>query len=196
MPIRHPTHLPICAAALALLLFAGCAGSDVRVYEHLDRDTGATITRASAPFVMYRDMSARSAFGRQYVYVGPVQVNNMGERSHYLWLGIWGTSDTTDRGTTMANFESIVVYADGEPLRLEVKGWTPGSIGASTSAYVPPVASSLGGYYRVTIDQLRLIAESRELEIRSGAAQPQRFLPWDSARETSEALTAFLQTID
>lgn len=196
MSTCHKTCQRFFSAALAVVLIAGCASTDTRVHEHLDPDTGATITRAAAPFVMYRDLSARSAFGRQYVYVGPVQVNNMGERYHYLWLGIWGTSDAADHGATMANFESIVIYADGEPLRLDVKGWTPGSIGASTSVYVQPVASALGGYYRVTIDQMRLIAESRDLEIRAGIAQPQRYLPWDSIQETSAALSAFLQNID
>lgn len=196
MPTRHQSRIRLFNAYLALFLFAGCSGTDTRLYEHLDPGTGATITRASTPFVMYRDMSARSAFGREYVYVGPVQVNNMGERRHYLWLGIWGTSDAAHRGDTMANFESIVIYADGEPLSLEVKGWTPGSIGASDSVYVQPVASALGGYYRVTIDQLRLIAESHDLEIRAGTLQPQRFFPWDSIERTSESLTAFLQNID
>jgi hypothetical protein len=192
----HQTRTRLFSSVLILLLLAGCAGAGGQVLERLDPETGATITRASAPFVMYRDMSAKSAFGREYVYVGPVQVNNMGERRHYLWLGIWGTSDSTDRSTTMANFETIVIYADGEPLSLEVKGWTPGSIGASDSVYVQPVGSALGGYYRVTIDQMRLIAESRDLEIRAGTLQPQRFFPWDSVETTSESLTAFLQNVD
>ena len=183
-------------AVLTLVLFAGCAGTGDPILQRLDPETGATITRASAPFVMYRDMSAQSAFGRQYVYVGPVQVNSMGERRHYLWLGIWGTSDATDRGETMRDFESIVVYANGEPLGLEVSGWTPGSIGASDSIYPQPVASAVSGYYRVTVDQMRLIAESSDLEIRAGTALPQRFLAWDSVASTSELLTAFLQDID
>lgn len=196
MPTRHQTRIRLFSALLSLYFFAGCASSGSQVLERLDPETGATITRAAAPFIMYRDMSAQSAFGREYVYVGPVQVNNMGERRHYLWLGIWGTSDSGDRGDTMANFETIVIYADGEPLSLEVKGWTPWSIGASDSVYVQPVASALGGYYRVTIDQMRLIAESRDLEIRAGTLRPQRFFPWDSIESTSQSLTAFLQVID
>jgi hypothetical protein len=196
MPTCHQTRIRLPGTVLTLLVIAACAGNGGQILERMDSETGATITRASAPFVMYRDMSAKSAFGREYVYVGPVQVNNMGERRHYLWLGIWGTSDSADRSDTMANFETIVFYADGEPLNLEVTGWTPGVIGASDSVYVQPVASALGGYYRVTTDQLRLIAASRDLEIRAGALQPQRFFPWDSVESTSETLTTFLQSID
>ena len=182
--------------ALALALLMSCASNDTAVLQRLDPETGVTIKRASAPIVMYRDMSAHSAFGRDYVYVGPIQVNNMGQREYFLWLGIWGSSDSAERGRKMDDFEAIVLYADGEPLSLEVKGWTPGSIGVSEDVYVKPVASALDGYYRVTVDQMRLIAESRDLELRAGTTRPQRYLPWDSPEGSSQALVEFLRDLD
>ncbi len=183
-------------AALVLALAAGCASNDTTTMQRLDPETGVTITRATEPLVMYRDMSAYSAFGREYVYLGPIQVNNMGQREYYLWLGIWGSSDSADPGLRMNDFESVVLYADGEPLGLEIKGWTPGSIGASTDVYIKPVPSALDGYYRVTIDQMRLIAESRDLELRAGATRPQRYVPWDSVGESTQAMVAFLRGLD
>lgn len=189
-------RLRLSCAALALALLMSCAGNDTTVLQRLDPETGVTIKRASAPLVMYRDMSANSAFGRDYVYVGPIQVNTMGQLEYFLWLGIWGSSDSAERGRKMDDFEAIVLYADGEPLSLEVKGWTPGSIGASGDVYVKPVASALDGYYRVTVDQMRLIAESRDLELRAGATRPQRYVPWDSPDASSQALVAFLRELD
>ena len=189
-------RLRLSCAALALALLTSCASNDTAVLQRLDPETGVTVKRASAPIVMYRDMSANSAFGRDYVYVGPIQVNNMGQREYFLWLGIWGSSDSGERGRKMDDFEAIVLYADGEPLSLEVKGWTPGSIGVSEDVYVKPVASALDGYYRVTVDQMRLIAESRDLELRAGATRPQRYVPWDSPEGSSQALVAFLRELD
>lgn len=189
-------RLRLSCAALALTLLTGCASNDTAVLQRLDPETGVTIKRASAPIVMYRDMSANSAFGRDYVYVGPIQVNTMGQREYFLWLGIWGSSDSAERGRKMDDFEAVVLYADGEPLSLEVKGWTPGSIGVSEDVYVKPVASALDGYYRVTVDQMRLIAESRDLELRAGATRPQRYVPWDSPEGSSQALIAFLRELD
>jgi hypothetical protein len=182
--------------ATVFVLLASCAATDTSVLQHLDAETGVTIKRASAPIVMYRDMSAHSAFGRDYVYIGPVQVNNMGRHDYFLWLGIWGSSDSVDRSRKMDDFATIVLYVDGEPLDLEVNGWTPGSIGASADVYVKPVASALDGYYRVTIDQMRLIAESQDLELRAGSIQPQRYVPWESAQGSSQALVAFLRDLD
>ena len=180
---------------LALMLVAGCASTDTMSLQRLDPETGVTITRASSPIILYRNRSAQSAFGRDYVFIGPIQVNNMGRREYFLWLGIWGTSDEVDRGHKMDDFESVVLYADGEPLSLEVKGWTPGAIGASSSVYVQPVGSALDGYYRVTIDQMRLIAESRDLELRAGSMQPQRYIPWDTPGSGTEPISAFLQQV-
>ena len=178
---------------VAALLITACGGTTPVVSGQLDPLTGVTVTRATKPVVFYRDRSAQAAHARDYIYLGPVEVNDMGQRNYYIWLGIWGTSDSKDRSTQMDNFESVVVFADGEPLSLDVKGWTPESIGISTSAYVKPVASSTDAYYQVTIDQIRLIAEARDLEIRAGSTGPQRYAPWDSGSTTSASIQAFVR---
>jgi len=181
---------------IILLSVAGCAGPDSLALERMDPLTGVTVTSAPAPMVMYRNLSGQSAFGREYVYVGPVQVNKMGRRDHFLWLGIWRTSDASDPAQTINDFQTIVIYADGEPLSLEATGWTPGAVGLSESAYVKPVASAVDGYYAVTIDQMRLIAESSDLELRAGSMRPQRYVPWDSVHEASQTMVTFLLGID
>ncbi|RZV35155.1 MAG: hypothetical protein EX272_11160 [Chromatiales bacterium] len=182
--------------AITLISVSACAGPDSLALERMDPLTGVTVTRAPEPMVMYRNLSGQSAFGREYVYVGPVQVNKMGQRNHFLWLGIWRTANAADPAQTIDDFETIVIYADGEPLSLEAAGWTPGAVGLSESAYVKPVASAVDGYYAVTVDQMRLIAESRDLELRAGAMQPQRYVPWDSVQEASQSMVTFLLAID
>ena len=196
MPTIFTTRSRYSGLALLLFLIAGCVGPDSLALERMDPLTGVTVTRAPEPMVMYRNLSGQSAFGREYVYVGPVQVNKMGQRSHFLWLGIWRTADASDPAQTIDDFETIVIYADGEPLSLEAAGWTPGAVGLSESAYVKPVASAVDGYYAVTIDQMRLIAESNDLELRAGSLQPQRYVPWDSVQEASQTMVTFLLGID
>ena len=196
MPTIFTTRSRYSGLALLLFLIAGCVGPDSLALERMDPLTGVTVTRAPEPMVMYRNLSGQSAFGREYVYVGPVQVNKMGQRSHFLWLGIWRTADASDPAQTIDDFETIVIYADGEPLSLEAAGWTPGAVGLSESAYAKPVASAVDGYYAVTIDQMRLIAESNDLELRAGSLQPQRYVPWDSVQEASQTMVTFLLGID
>ena len=196
MPTIFTTRSRYAGLALLLFLVAGCVGPDSLALERMDPLTGVTVTLAAKPMVMYRDLSGQSAFGREYVYVGPVQVNKMGQRNHFLWLGIWRTANASDPAQTIDDFETIVIYADGEPLSLEAAGWTPSAVGLSESAYVKPVASAVDGYYAVTIDQMRLIAESNDLELRAGSAQPQRYVPWDSVQEASQTMVTFLLGID
>ena len=196
MPTIFTTRSRYSGLALLLVLIVGCAGPDSLALERMDPLTGVTVTRAPKPMVMYRNLSGQSAFGREYVYVGPVQVNKMGQRNHFLWLGIWRTADASNPAQTIDDFETIVIYADGEPLSLEAAGWTPGAVGLSESAYVKPVASAVDGYYAVTIDQMRLIAESNDLELRAGSMQPQRYVPWDSVQEASQTMVTFLLGID
>jgi hypothetical protein len=174
---------------LVALILAACGSNSVLVSDRLDPLTGVTVTSATKPLVFYRDRSAQAAYAKDYVYLGPIEVNEMGHRNYYIWLGVWGSSDSADRSSQMNDFESVVVFADGEPLGLEVSGWTPESIGLSEAAYVKPVASATDGYYRVTIDQIRLIAEARDLEIRAGSSRPQTYAPWDPA---STSMQAFL----
>ena len=183
----------IAPALAAALLLAACGGTDVLVANRLDPVMGVTVTSTTKPLVFYRDRSAQAAYAKDYVYLGPIEVNNMGQKNYFIWLGAWSSSDVADRSAQMDAFESVVVFADGEPLSLQVDGWTPESIGLSESTYVKPVASATDGYYRVTIDQIRLMAEARDLEVRAGSTQPQTYFPWDSAGSTS--MQAFLREV-
>ena len=183
----------IAPALAAALLLAACGGTDVLVANRLDPVMGVTVTSTTKPLVFYRDRSAQAAYAKDYVYLGPIEVNNMGQKNYFIWLGAWSSSDVADRSAQMDAFESVVVFADGEPLSLQVDGWTPESIGLSESTYVKPVASATDGYYRVTIDQIRLMAEARDLEVRAGSTQAQTYFPWDSASSTS--MQAFLREV-
>ena len=189
------THLYI-ISLIAIASLSGCAGPGPLVTDQLDPLTGVTVTRATKPLVLYRDRSAQSAFGRDYVYLGPLEINNMGERRYYLWLGIWSTSDSVDRGMTLDNFESVVIYADGEPLSLQMAGTTPGSIGVSEPVYVKPTASATDAFYAVTIDQIRLVAESRDLELRAGSLKPIQYIPWDTAESATIGIREFVRSVN
>ena len=130
---------------VAILTLVGCASSPA-VNEKLDPNTGVTITYSGTPLVLYRDDPSRAAFARNYVHVGPIQVNRSGSYRYYLWLGIWNTMQVADISEHRDGFESIIIFADGEPLTLELAGWTPESIGASEATYIKPLASTADAY--------------------------------------------------
>ena len=182
----------LATAILATLLGAGCVSTTTLVEEKLDLGTGVTVTHTTAPIVLDRDNSAYAAHARDYVYLGPVEINRMGEYSYYLWLGIWSTISDADRSYQRDGFESITLYADGEPLQLELLGWTLESIGVSEPVYVKPVASAADAYYRVTMDQIRLLANAQEIELHAGTAPVRVYLMWDRQGSAHASLREFL----
>ena len=177
---------------ITALSAAGCVSTSVLVEEKLDMGTGVTVTHATAPIVLYRDNSAYAAHARDYVYLGPVEINQMGSYSYYLWLGIWSTVSDAERSYERDGFESITLFVDGEPLQLELVGWTLESIGVSEPVYVKPVASAADAYYRVTIDQIRLIANAREIELHAGTTPVKVYLMWDRQGSAHASMREFV----
>ena len=175
-----------------LFVVSSCGISAPLIQDTLDPVTGVTITHARVPLVFYRDSSSRAAHARDFINMGPIQVNRMGQHRYFLWLGVWNTMQDRHLPEMLDGFESIIVFADGEPLPLTVAGWTPDAIGASESAYVKPTASSAEAYYEVTIDQLRVIAESNDIRIRTTALLPASYEPWDDQRSARISLNAFI----
>lgn len=178
--------------AATFLLFAGCSSGGSLLPSKMDPLTAVTITYTRAPMVFYRDESGRAAYARDYVHLGPLEVNRSGTYSYYLWLGIWNTLQDTSSGEPRDGFDSIVVFADGEPLPLEISGWTPAAIGASEHAYMKPVASAADAYYSVTVDQLRVIAEAKDLRLQSSGPRAKSYELWDSQASAKAGLTEFL----
>ncbi len=167
---------------LFALFAASCAGNPTSTRTLLDPETSVTITYGDKPVVFYRDVAGRAAYAKDYIYMGSLQVNRSGDYSYYLWLGIWKTMEDARPGQTLDGFESIVIYANGEPLPLESSGWTPSAIGASRPVYSKPVATAVESYYRVTVDQLRLMAEAADLRVQSGGTQAETYELWDEQR--------------
>ena len=185
-------QVKLASLILVTQLCAGCVSTSTLVEEKLDMSTGVTVTHATAPIVLYHDNSSYAAHARDYVYLGPVEINRMGDYSYYLWLGIWSTISDAERSFQRDGFESVTVYADGEPLQLELVGWTLESIGVSEPVYVKPVASAADAYYRVTIDQIRLIADARGIELHAGTVPARIYLMWDRQGSAHASMREFV----
>lgn len=177
---------------LVAALNVGCGQTNEFVLEKMDPETVATVTYASSPLVFYNDNSAHAAHSRDYVYVGPVRVNNMGTYRYFLWFGVWSTIPSTPPSSERDGFESVTLFADGEPLQLNLAGWSANAVGASESIYVKPVASAADAYYEVTIDQIRLIAESRDLRLLTSGPISSSYELWDNQQAGFNSLREFL----
>ena len=189
--ISHRRAIGLFVSIFTMLILLGCASSPT-VSEKLDPNTGVTVTYSATPLVLYRDNPSQAAYARSYVHLGPIQVNRIGSYRYYLWVGIWNTMQVADITEHRDGFESIIIFADGEPLTLELAGWTPASIGASEPTYLKPVAATADAYYEVTADQIRLIADARDIRVQATGSSPREFLLWDEQISARNSLTEFL----
>ena len=62
----------------------------------------------------------------------------------------------------------------------------------SDPVYVAPVGSAVDVFYPVTIDQVRLLAEANDLEIRTSAASPRNYILWATSGGVFAGLRAFV----
>jgi hypothetical protein len=179
-------------AITIVFLLSACAGHGGYTANKLDSITGVTITYSQAPMVFYRDESGKAAHARNFVHLAPLEINRTGEFRYFLWLGVWSTLQDASAGEPRDGFESIVVFADGEPLSLELSGWTAATIGASVPVYLKPVSSAADAYYEVTIDQIRMIAAANDVRILTTGPKPQSFELWDQQRAAKTSFKEFL----
>lgn len=179
------------ATLLLVLVLASCGSTGTLVSGEIDPVTGVTVTRSKTPLVLYRDNSSRAAHARDFAYVGPLAVNRMGDYRYFLWLGIWSSLDDQAMSSQRDGFESIVVFADGEPMSLELAGWTLSAIGVSQPIYNKPTATAADAYYSVTMDQIRLIAEATDIRIHASTRSGSYEL-WDSQKTALNSMRDFV----
>jgi hypothetical protein len=188
--MRFPINA-LCLPILLVLLVA-CGSSSPVVTQELDPLTGVTVRRATEPVILFRDDSSYAAYARNFVYMGPIEVNRMGSYTYYLWFGVWNTIRDDERmSPDRDGFESAVIVVDGTPLPLELAGWTPDAIGVSQPVYLKPVAGASDAYYRVTLDQIRMIARANDIELHVGQGVSRTYLPWDGQNATRDSFGAF-----
>lgn len=190
---RHRRSAWRASILAAVLLASACASPSRLTNNFLDQRTGVTVTSSVTPLLLYRENSSYAAYARNYVQLGPIEVNQSGNYRYFLWVSIWGTMQDAESGKQRNGFDSITIIADSEPLSLDLAGWTPSAIGASQPVYLQAVASAAGAYYFVTSDQIRLIATARDLRLRTTDPSPREYRLWDSQQHAQQSFQAFLQ---
>ena len=154
------------AFLLVFIAVAGCATSG-SIFERLDSQSGLTIVtdRESVAFARTQSRFSRSA--RDYVYLGPVELNERGTREYYLWVGVASTIDRDYLAAEATMVDLLYINLAGEPMELELEPWderVPQLAGRLI--YEPAVAPAIVLAARVTLDQLTLISEEQPQSVR------------------------------
>jgi hypothetical protein len=168
-------------AAWLVLCFgvlAGCAG-DEALRATLD-EKGRTWVGPDMMLTFARAAPRFSVAARDYLYIAPVETNEMGARRQYLWLGLGTTVDRAWRSAAPSTAAKVVLTLDGQPMALSLAAWegTAGAPAIETPAPVYQVQRA-----SVSLDQLERLANAASIDVQivtdGGAAEAYEL--WDGA---------------
>lgn len=200
--------LRLLAAAAVVAFLTGCAGApparlrpssapDNAAYtRYLDETTAVTVSAQRQPLVFYKEEPQLGAHARDYVSIGPIEINRTGARSYYVWLGAWSTIDRRFSAVEAARQREAryVLIADDREIALADCTEDPAEIGTVAPVYEPPTRGAVVLYCGVAADVLRSVAGSAALLLRSDRPNERPFRLWEDERA---ALRAFIdQVID
>lgn len=174
-----PTAIRSCCMTLTTVaVLAGCATPGAPLESRLDMNTGVTVMTLDRVIVLARPIPRLATAARDYAYLGPVEINRMGAREHYLWVGMSSTLDRRFFGETPPDTTTLHLVVDGEPMTLSLSAWHD-DIDTPPYAVGTPVHEHLRA--RVSLNQLRRIAnaDTVDVHIAAGDATSGHYRLWD-----------------
>jgi hypothetical protein len=191
--IERASGSALAAGVILSLLATACTmrTDDTSLRQRLDESSGATITTLDAPAAFSRDRPMLAANARDYVYMGPVEINRAGERSYALWVAYCSTIDRTD-GQRFAAPANAWLLVDDAPMEL---GRPAPGVDLADWLYEAPVVGGDKVVYALTRAQLQLIARSRHVRVVIDGADDEsvKFEPW---RDGLSRLSDFARYLD
>lgn len=127
--------------------------------------------------------------------MGAIEINRMGAREYFLWLGIWDIDHAESDDDHPLGYDSVQLNLDGEQLSLNVLGWTPEMIGASERIYKKIFPEDVDAYFRITLDQLNALSDATDIKLRTTSLQPKEFVPWYNQDKADADLAAFMERV-
>lgn len=144
---------------IAAMLLSACASPPASV-TRLDAG-GRTVVTLSDTILLARPVPTLAVGARDYAYIGPVEINRMGNRRHYFWLGLASTIDRARAGIEPAIPVALVLLVDGTPMRFPLDEWTIDFDAAPYTATTPVYATLSAP---ASLDQIRRISAAAKVE--------------------------------
>ena len=170
---------------IAVLALSACS-THTPAISRLD-SSGLTVVTLRNPIVLARPVRQIAVAARDYAYVGPVELNRMGMRDYYLWVGLATTVDRALADVTPASADALALIVDGEPMTLSLAQW---NTSLDEPPYRPPLPLYASLAARASLDQIQRIASARSIEVHliSDTGRTARYQRWTGAWPSWSAL--------
>ncbi len=192
---------PIRRGALAALLLVcgGCTHTAPRpdislIKEYLDPQTAMTVRTVAEPFIYGRDVPELAVNARDFVSMGAVELDNMGQHRLFLALVSWSTIDRARIGAKPPALpERLLITTGAATKEWRVSSHTPRDLGAGEPILEPPAGRLGDSWVEFKPSEIRALAlnppDSIDVVV-DGA--PQRYTLW---RRGDAALNEFASNL-
>jgi len=176
---------------LIILFVAGCSAQlqDDSVNQYPDSATGVTVSHLDEPLVFVHETPRLAAHVRDYLYLGPLEINRTGKKEFYIWAAEWSTVDYPLADDDKDELQNLTLVLDGSPIELTDLFDPDGRYHFFEHPYVAPVKSARTGFWRVSRDLFSRIslADVIVVELPRGEAA-RRYRLWRSSLSEFAAL--------
>jgi hypothetical protein len=178
----------------ALLQACGATRTRSDVRQYLEDATGTSITSVKTPAAFVREQPGLASSGRDYVFLAPIIVNLGGQRSCWLWLGLWSTIDRQARNERASplTLGALQIVADNEPMDIDLQSTELNSAGIRRIPYSTPVPPTQELLVRVTHSQLQRLGRARVLTLVDRPAEGAARL-WRGDERAAAVLSGFTE---
>jgi len=165
--------------------------------EFTDTRSAVTVTGAAEPLVVSHEEPALAVNARDYLSLGVIEVNRMGDYEHFLVVVAWSTIDRGRiRGMSSRPevADHLVLRADGRTFKLAA-GTEPDPV-RDRELYPTPAAASARRYFRVDAPTLRAVVGAKTIQVRvdRGEDGTAVYNPWGT--RGVEALRRFAARVE
>lgn len=142
--------------------------------------SGLTVVTVADAILLARPVRTLAASARDYAYIGPVEINRMGKREYFFWIGLASTVDRDLLGLNPADAIALALFVDQKPMVLSLSDW-------DTRLDIPPYESEAPVYAmlaaQTSLDQIHRIARatSVELHIIATESDAARYEAWEGS---------------
>ena len=162
-------------ALVAGVMLSGCVSSSP-LSTRLD-SFGVTVVTLDDPIVLARPVPQLAAAARDYAYLGPVEMNRMGDRDYYLWVGLASTIDRKLIDVAPADVQTLTLLLGGLPMTLPLADWAGGTDILPYEIGAPLYATFAA---RISLDQIQRIANADSVQVHfvSTSGDSRRYRLW------------------
>jgi hypothetical protein len=173
------------------------ADSSLDPQEFTDTRSAVTVTGVAEPLVVSHEEPSLAVNARDYLSLGVIEVNRMGDYEHYLVVVAWST---IDRGRIRGmNFrpavpEQLVLRTDGRTFKL-VAGTEPDPV-RDRELYPTLSAASARRYFRIDVATLQSMVAAKTIQVRVDLGEDGTavYNPWGN--RGMEALRRFAARVE